>query len=115
MAAFKRSAPPLFLTEITENKYLLLEKTLPACCPHLTTPALKDSQAQDSHGGQQLACLLNSSSFSIHMYSAKGLSSSWECPLIITSSLMMLGLVLLRLGSFMAASLIWSAIKKGGN
>lgn len=52
MAAFKRSAPPLFLTEITENKYLLLEKTLPACCPHLTTPALKDSQPRTPGTGQ---------------------------------------------------------------
>lgn len=52
MAAFKHSAPPLFLTEITENKYLLLEKTLPACCPHLKTPALKDSQPQTPGTGQ---------------------------------------------------------------
>lgn len=52
MAAFKRSAPPLFLTEITENKYLLLEKTLPACCPHLTTPALKFSQPRTPGTGQ---------------------------------------------------------------
>lgn len=52
MAAFKHSAPPLFLTEITENKNLLLEKTLPACCPHLKTPALKDSQPQTPGTGQ---------------------------------------------------------------
>lgn len=125
MDALECAALPVFSTRTTEDQHLLPEQGRPVCsqgplqrahpklplqrrvsggaqpCP-FSWEGTKDRWAMESR--ELLACLLNSSSFSIHMYSAKGLSSSWECPLMITSSLMMLGLVLLRLGSFMAAT-----------
>ena len=53
-----------------------------------------------------LTCLLNSSSFSIHMYSANGFSSELNWFIRITSLLIvMLVLTLLSLGSFMSVSL----------